>query len=234
MPRGIGDRRSVLAGDGSGPGLGRQRWLKVERRQLVPQHLDLFRKPVELLRRDPHVAQLLLGGSQPMKRVEELVRLVRVFIGEQLSQRLVTSIVFRYLVSQGRHARRDRHGPQEMGPLRSECHTRNVPPVGPDDITLRHLAGRQGLFVARGRSIGRLRAGRTRYTASSLRAMARKSGLPGGGVPPSLSGSRGRRRPAQNGCRPGGGHRGTPSDRGPAAGHPEGRPRSCDAMLPGD
>jgi hypothetical protein len=29
-----------------------------------------------------------------MKRVEELVRLVRVFIGEQLSQRLVTSIVF--------------------------------------------------------------------------------------------------------------------------------------------
>ena len=94
VPRAIGDRRSVLAGDGSGPGLGRQRWLKVERRQLVPQHLDLFRKPVELLRRDPHVAQLLLGGSQPMKRVEELVRLVRVFIGEQLSQRLVTSIVF--------------------------------------------------------------------------------------------------------------------------------------------
>ena len=94
MPRAIGDRRSVLAGDGSGPGLGRQRWLKVERRQLVPQHLDLFRKPVELLRRDPHVAQLLLGSSQPMKRVEELVRLVRVFIGEQLSQRLVTSIVF--------------------------------------------------------------------------------------------------------------------------------------------
>ena len=112
-----------------------------------------------------------------MKRVEELVRLVRVFIGEQLSQRLVTSIVFRYLVSQGRHARRDRHGPQEMGPLRSECHTRNVPPVGPDDITLRHLAGRQGLFVARGRSTGRLRAGRTPYTARSLRDGA-ESGLP--------------------------------------------------------
>ena len=112
-----------------------------------------------------------------MKRVEELVRLVRVFIGEQLSQRLVTSIVFRYLVSQGRHARRDRHGPQEMGPLRSECHTRNVPPVGPDDITLRHLAGRQGLFVARGRSTGRLQAGRTPYTARSLRDGA-ESGLP--------------------------------------------------------
>ena len=137
-----------------------------------------------------------------MKRVEELVRLVRVFIGEQLSQRLVTSIVFRYLVSQGRHARRDRHGPQEMGPLRSECHTRNVPPVGPDDITLRHLAGRQGLFVARGRSTGRLRAGRTPYTVRSLRRDGAERRLPGGGVPPSLSGSRGRRRPAQNGCRP--------------------------------
>src|SRR4029079_347836 len=137
-----------------------------------------------------------------MKRVEELVRLVRVFIGEQLSQRLVTSIVLRYLVSQGRHARRDRHGPQEMGPLRSECHTRNVPPVGPDDITLRHLAGRQGLFVARGRSTGRLRAGRTPYTVRSLRRDGAERRLPGGGVPPSLSGSPGRRKPAQDGSTP--------------------------------
>ena len=136
-----------------------------------------------------------------MKRVEELVRLVRVFIGEQLSQRLVTSIVFRYLVSQGRHARRDRHGPQEMGPLRSECHTRNVPPVGPDDITLRHLAGRQGLFVARGRSTAVYgRAGRPTPPVRCARWRGKR--LACGGVPPSLSGSRGRRRPAQNGCRP--------------------------------